>query len=32
MLKEAIIDKYNFVNPTPRFVRHNENMTYSITD
>lgn len=31
MLKEAL-DKYDFINPTPRFVRHNENMTYCITD
>ena len=27
MIEEAI-DKYDFINPTPRFVRHNENMTY----
>jgi len=31
MIEEAI-KKYNFVNPTSRFVRHNENMTYCITD
>jgi len=31
MIEEAI-DKYDFINPTPRFVRHNENMTYCITD
>ena len=31
MIEEAI-EKYNFVNPTSRFVRHNENITYCITD